>query len=128
MWTLALHGGARVAVVAEEWCDAPPVAERPWIHEALSDESGDRALAVAVEHGVDTYVRAAPLWRSMHAAAISDPEVDAYARAMAAGRRAGMGGLVARLDSLGYLREGLTADRATGRDALRSLSYETHVS
>jgi hypothetical protein len=48
------------------------------MHEALSNESGDRALAVAVEHGVDIYVRAAPLWRSMHAAAISDPEVDAY--------------------------------------------------
>lgn len=32
---------------------------------------------------------------------------------MAAARRAGMGGLVARLDSLGYLREGLTVERAT---------------
>ena len=151
--------------------DAPPVTDRPWMHEALSDESGDRALAVAVEHGVDIYVRAAPLWRSLHAAAVSDPEVDAYTQAMAANRRAGMGGLVARLDSLGYLREGLTADRATdlvvalfshetflaltrdaqwtiedfkawlystlrgqlvgatdsGRDALQSLSYETHA-
>ena len=151
--------------------DAPPVTDRPWMHEALSDESGDRALAVAVEHGVDIYVRAAPLWRSLHAAAASDPEVDAYTQAMAANRRAGMGGLVARLDSLGYLREGLTADRATdlvvalfshetflaltrdaqwtiedfkawlystlrgqlvgatdsGRDALQSLSYETHA-
>ena len=152
--------------------DAPPVDERPWMREAMSEESGDRALAVAVEHGVDIYVRAAPLWRSLHAAAISDPEVDAYAQTMAAGRRAGMGGLVARLDSLGYLREGLTVDRATdlvfalfshetflaltrdarwtvedykawlystlrgqlagaadtGRDPLRSLSYETHLS
>src|SRR6476661_4288364 len=44
--------------------DAPPVAERPWMREAMSEESGDRALAVAVEHGVDIYVRAAPLWRS----------------------------------------------------------------
>ncbi|HVF04293.1 MAG TPA: helix-turn-helix domain-containing protein [Frankiaceae bacterium] len=151
--------------------DAPPVDERPWMREALSDESGDRALALAVEHGVDIYVRAAPLWRSLHAAAISDPEVEAYVQAIAAGRRAGMGGLVARLGSLGYLREGITANRATdlvfalfshetflaltrdaqwttadykawlystlrwqlsgatdaGRDALRSLSYESHV-
>lgn len=151
--------------------DAPPVDERPWMREAMSEESGDRALALAVEHGVDIYVRAAPLWKSLHAAAIIDPEVDAYARAMASGRRAGMGRLVARLDALGYLREGLAADRATdvvfallshetflaltrdarwtiedykawlystlrgqlagatdtGRDPLRSLSYETHL-
>lgn len=106
--------------------DAPPVVDRPWMREALSDESGDRALALAVEHGVDIYVRAAPLWRAMHAAAISDPEVDAYARAMAAGRRAGMGGLVARLDSLGHLREGLTAERAT--DLVYALfSHETFL-
>ncbi len=92
----------------------------------LTDESGDRALAVAVEHGVDIYVRAAPLWRSMHAAAISDPEADAYVQAMAADRRAGMGKLVARLDSLGYLRQGLTADRAT--DLVFALfSHETFL-
>ena len=93
--------------------DAPAVDERPWMQEALSENSGDRALAVAVEHGVDIYVRAAPLWRSLHAAAISDPEVDTYVQAMAAGRRAGMGALVARLHALGYLRKGLTPDRAT---------------
>lgn len=106
--------------------DAPPVAERPWMQEALSDESGDRALAVAVENGVDIYVRAAPLWRSLHAAAVTDPEVDAYAQAMAAGRRGGMAALVARLDSLGYLRKGLTTDRAT--DVVFALfSHETFL-
>ncbi|MFU8876067.1 hypothetical protein [Micromonospora sp. SL4-19] len=28
MWTLALRGGARVAVVAAEWCDAVGVVTR----------------------------------------------------------------------------------------------------
>ncbi|HET6354268.1 hypothetical protein [Streptomyces sp.] len=37
MWTLALRGGARVAVVAAEWCDAFGVAIRGLVRLELRD-------------------------------------------------------------------------------------------
>ena len=92
---------------------APPVAARAWMREALAETSGDRALGVSIEHGVDIYVRVAPLWPALHAAAVTDPEVDEYFRTLAANRRSGMGALVQRLDDLGYLRGDVTVARGT---------------
>jgi TetR/AcrR family transcriptional regulator of autoinduction and epiphytic fitness len=104
----------------------PPVADRAWMREAMTDRSGDRALAVAVEHGVDIYTRAAPLWPALHAASVTDPDVETYFRSVAANRRAGMGQLVRRLDEIGYLRPDLTAQH--GADLVFALfSYETYL-
>ena len=57
--------------------DAPPVAQRAWVQEMLTATSGQRVLALAVEHGADIYVRAAPLWPAV-AAAAGDPHVEHY--------------------------------------------------
>jgi hypothetical protein len=37
VWTIALHGGARVAVVAAEWCDAFGVVTRGRVQLELRD-------------------------------------------------------------------------------------------
>ena len=96
------------------------------MQEALTETSGDRALAVAVEHGVDIYARAAPLWPALHAASVTDPDVENYFRSLAANRRAGMSHLVRRLDEIGYLRPDLTAER--GADISFALfSHETYL-
>ena len=42
--------------------DPPPVQQRAWVQDMLTATSGQRALALAVEHGADIFVRAAPLW------------------------------------------------------------------
>lgn len=111
--------------------DAPsPVARRPWMQEMLSATSGQRILALGVEHGTDIFERAAPLWPAVTAAA-ADPRVERYWREVAAERRAGQGRMVARIDALGALRQGLGADRATdlvvvlfGHDVFRGLVIE----
>jgi TetR/AcrR family transcriptional regulator of autoinduction and epiphytic fitness len=104
----------------------PPVADRAWMREAMTDKSGDRALAVAVEHGVDIYARAAPLWPALHAASVTDPDIETYFRSVVASRRAGMGQLVRRLDEIGYLRPGLTTQH--GADLVFALfSHETYL-
>jgi TetR/AcrR family transcriptional regulator, regulator of autoinduction and epiphytic fitness len=106
--------------------DEPAVGDRAWWQEALAETSGDRALAVAVEHGVDIYARAAPLWPALHAAAVTDPDVETYFRSLAANRRAGMGQLVRRLEQIGYLRPDLAAHR--GGDIVFALfSHETYL-
>ena len=71
--------------------DPVPVAQRLWMVEALTTPSAQRALAVAVHHGVDIYERAAPLWPAVNAAAMADPAVEKYWGRVTAGRRAGMG-------------------------------------
>ena len=78
----------------------------------LAATSGQRVLALAVEHGADIFVRAAPLWPAV-AAAAADPHVEHYWRGVAADRRAGQARMVARLAELGVLRDGLDPDRAT---------------
>ena len=107
------------------------------MHEALSDESGDRALAVGVEHGVDNYVRAAPLWRSLDAAAISDTADRAtdlvfvlfsHETFLALTRDAAWTIEDYKAWLYSTLRGQLAGATDTGRDALRSLSYETHLS
>ena len=117
-----------VTAAGEE--DAPPVRQRAWVQEMLTATSGQRVLALAVEHGADIFVRAAPLWPAV-AAATGDPYVARYWRDVAADRRAGQARMVARLDELGALRQGLDAHRATdivvvlfGHDVFRSLVRE----
>ena len=107
--------------------DAPPVQQRAWVQEMLTATSGQRALALAVEHGGDIFVRAAPLWPVITEAA-ADPRVAQYWRGVAADRRASQARLIARLGELGVLRDDLGVDRGTdlivalfGHDVFRSL-------
>ena len=92
--------------------NAAPVMQRSWMQEALAASDGHRALALAVEHGVDIYARVAPLGGAIQSAAAAEPDIAAYWRRVAQGRRAGMAQLIDRLDALGQLRPGLAADRA----------------
>ena len=80
----------------------------------LAATTGQRVLALAVEHGADIYVRASPLWPAV-AAAVSDPHVQHYWQRVAVDRRTGQSRMVARLAELGVLRHGLHLDRATDR-------------
>lgn len=107
--------------------DAPPVAQRAWVRDMLAAASGQRLLALAVEHGADIFVRAAPLWPAV-AEAGGDPHVAHYWRGVTADRRAGQARMVTRLYELRALRAGLDERRATdivvvifGHDVYRSL-------
>jgi AcrR family transcriptional regulator len=93
--------------------DPPAVAQRPWMQLALSAPDGHRALALVVEHGVDIYVRVAPLGATIQTAASADPDIDTYWQGVAQTRRAGMGQLIASLTEHGQLRAGLDPKRAT---------------
>jgi AcrR family transcriptional regulator len=115
-----------VTAAGEE--DAGPVAQRAWMQEMLTAKSGQRVLALAVEHGTDIFERAAPLWPVVATAAAADPDVERYWRGVAADRRAGQARMVSRLTELSALRAGLELDRATdlvvvlfGHDVFRSL-------
>jgi TetR/AcrR family transcriptional regulator, regulator of autoinduction and epiphytic fitness len=110
--------------------DPVPVAQRAWTQEMLTATSGQRALALAVEHGADIFVRAAPLWPAV-AAASADPHVARYWQDVTAGRRTGQAQILARLSELGALHHSLDPDRATdrvvvlfGHDVFRSLVTE----
>lgn len=107
--------------------DPPPVQQRAWVQDMLTATSGQRALALAVEHGADIFVRAAPLWPVVTEAA-ADPWIAQYWRGVAAARRTSQARLVARLGELGVLRHGLDPERGTdlmvalfGHDVFRSL-------
>lgn len=102
-----------IEVAAAGEHEPAPVMERPWIREALGASDGRRALALAVEHGVDIYARVAPLNGALHAAASSDPDADAYWRSVSQARRSGMGELVAALAANQQIRPELTVQRAT---------------
>ena len=106
--------------------DEPPVAERAWMREAMTEQSGDRALALAIEHGVDIYARATPLFPALQAASVTDPDIESYFRSVVAARRGGMGELVRRLAEIGYLRPDVTAQQ--GADIVFALfSHETYL-
>lgn len=114
--------------------DAAPVALRAWVRDMLSATSGQRVLALAVEHGADIFVRAAPLWPAV-AAAATDPHVESYWRGVTAARRAGQAQMIAHLGELGVLRHGLDPDRATdlvavlfGHDVFASLVIQARWS
>lgn len=100
-----------VEVTAAGEQGAARVGERAWVHAMLTATSEQRVLALAVEHGADIFVRAAPLWPVV-AAAASDPVVETYWRRVAADRRAGQEQVVGRLHELDALRTGLELDRA----------------
>ncbi len=89
------------------------VMDRSWMRQVMTEKNAHRALALVVEHGVDIYVRVAPLRPALEVAAASDPDIDAYWRAVAETRKGGMGTLVERLAELNALRPGLTVPRAT---------------
>lgn len=89
-----------------------PVRRQAWLAEALSSPSAHRALALTVEHGVDVYVRAAPLWPAVRAASAIDDAVAAYWDGVSQQRRAAMNRLAARYAELGELKTGLRIDRA----------------
>jgi TetR/AcrR family transcriptional regulator, regulator of autoinduction and epiphytic fitness len=116
-----------VEVTAAGDANAAPVAQRSWVQDMLTATSAPRVLALAVEHGADIFVRAAPLWPAV-AAASTDQHVESYWRGVTANRRAGQARMVGRLTELGALREGLDPDRATdivvvlfGHDVFTSL-------
>jgi TetR/AcrR family transcriptional regulator of autoinduction and epiphytic fitness len=118
--------------VAAAGGEAPaPVAQRAWTGQMLAATSGQRVLALGVEHGTDIYVRAAPLWPAINAAAAADPQVEHYWRDVAANRRIGQERMVDRLAQLDALRTGLEPARATdllvvifGHDVFRGLVGE----
>ena len=85
-----------------------PVTDRAWTREMLTTTSGQRVLALAVEHGTDIFKRAAPLWPAVAVAAAGDPDVERYWASVSADRRAGQARMVARLTELGALRPGWT--------------------
>ncbi len=93
---------------------AAPVVQRTWAQKMFEATTGQRVLALAVEHGADIYVRASPLWAAV-AVASADPQVEQYWRRVAADRRTGQSRMVARLAELGALRQGLHPERATDR-------------
>src|SRR6478735_5690169 len=73
---------------------AAPVVQRAWVQDMLTATTGQRVLALAVEHGADIFVRAAPLWPAV-AAASADADVDRYWKGVTANRRAGQARIVA---------------------------------
>jgi TetR/AcrR family transcriptional regulator of autoinduction and epiphytic fitness len=108
-----------------------PVSRRAWTRQMMAATSGQRVLALGVEHGTDIYVRAAPLWPAVSAAAAADPQVEHYWRGVAANRRIGQERMVDRLVQLDALRAGLEPARATdllvvlfGHDVFRGLVGE----
>lgn len=109
--------GALLCEVMEETAAgaeaAPPVDQRPWMEEAMTSPSPQRALALAIEHGTAIFERAAPLWPAINAAAAADPTVGAYWAQVTANRRRGQRALVTRLSELGGLRPGLDVGRGT---------------
>ena len=92
---------------------APPVAQRPWMREAMSSPSPQRALALVIEHGTSIFERAAPLWPAINAAAAADPTVGEYWTRVTTNRRSSQYALVRRLADLGGLRPGLDVERGT---------------
>ena len=101
-----------VEVTAAGEHDVVPVEQRTWVQDMLGATSGQRVLALAVEHGADIFERAAPLWPAV-SAATADTHVNQYWRGVTANRRAAQGRMVARLSDLNALRDGLEPDRAT---------------
>ena len=108
--------------------DPEPVPERPWFHQMLTATSGQRVLALLVEHGTAIYQRVSPLWPAVAAAAATDPEVAEYWQGIAVRRRRAEQTVVTRIAELGQLKHGLDLDPATdlvvvlaGHDPYRGL-------
>jgi AcrR family transcriptional regulator len=108
---LLLQQVVEVAAAAE--AQPLPVIDRPWMRQIMTEKNARRALALIVEHGVDIYIRVAPLRPALEVAAASDPDINAYWRAVAERRKGGMRTFVERLAELHALQPGLTVQRAT---------------
>jgi AcrR family transcriptional regulator len=102
-----------VEVAAAGEAQPLPVMDRPWMRQILTENNARRALALLVEHGVDIYVRVAPLRPALEVAAASDPDINTYWRAVAERRKGGMRTFIERLAELHALQPGLTVQRAT---------------
>ena len=102
-----------VEVAAAGEAQPLPVMDRPWMRQVLTEKTARRALALLVEHGVDIYIRVAPLRPALEVAAASDPDINTYWRAVAERRKGGMRTFVERLAELHALQPGLTVQRAT---------------
>ena len=101
-----------IAVIVADSPEPAPVMQRSWKREALSALDGHRALALAIEHGVDVYVRMAPLNHAVRTASASDPEIAAQWQNIAKARRTRMDQFTLSLASHGHLRHGLSPERA----------------
>lgn len=113
--------------------DPKPVPQRAWFQQMLAATSGQRVLALIVEHGTAIYERVATLWPAVTAAAAADHEVAEYWQGVAAGRRSGQRAMVTRIAELGELRPGLDVELATdivvvlaGHDVYRGLVQDAH--
>ncbi|WP_346279768.1 TetR/AcrR family transcriptional regulator [Pseudonocardia sp.] len=93
--------------------DHSPVMQRPWAVEAAETSDARRTIALAVEYGVDIYVRVGPIARIMRVAAMSDTDVDVIWTRIAVNRKKGMRRLVEHLADLGALADGVTVERGT---------------
>jgi AcrR family transcriptional regulator len=116
-YTFRTKGQLLCEVVEETAAERPGtalMAQPAWMQEMLTATTGQRILALAVDHGADIFARAAPLWPAITAAA-SDPYVGEYWRNVTANRRAGQARMVARLVELDELHHGLDPGRATDR-------------
>jgi TetR/AcrR family transcriptional regulator of autoinduction and epiphytic fitness len=99
------------------------VQQRGWVQDMLAATPCQRVLALAVEHGVDIFVRAAPLWPAV-AEAAGDPFVARYWRDVAAERRAGQARMVAKLAELDEHRATDIVVVLFGHDGYRRLVGE----
>jgi TetR/AcrR family transcriptional regulator, regulator of autoinduction and epiphytic fitness len=93
--------------------EPPPVMERPWVAEALAAQSPGAMLDLVVDNGTDIFTRVAPLSPALAAAAAADRELDDYVRSVGAQRHAGLARLVRHAADRGWLRPGLSLERAT---------------
>lgn len=108
--------------------DPEPVPQRAWYQQMLAATTGQRVLALIVEHGTAIYERVATLWPAVTAAAAADHDVAEYWQGVTAGRRSGQRAMVTRIAELGELRPGLDVEQAAdivvvlaGHDVYRGL-------
>ncbi len=113
----------------------PPPEPAAWMQEVVAARSGQRAIALAVEHGTGIYERVAMLWPAVGAATALDSSVDRFWRDVTARRRAGVGRLVATVAQLDRLRPGLDVETATdlvgvlfGQDVFRAVTQDARWS
>lgn len=92
--------------------DPLPLADLPWMREALTSSDGRRTLALSVEHGIDMSARVAPLSPAINAATSTDPDFASFWNVSCEARRNGTAQIAATLAGKGLLRPALTPQRA----------------
>jgi len=105
-----LKGAVGLAAAGED--EPVPVIQRPWMKELETATTGERVLALLVEHGTDIRRRVAPLTPAIQSASSVDPEVAQYWESVNKERHAGMRHHVALLARKGWLRQSLNLDQA----------------